>query len=91
MSMIKILPQAQPATLSRSYLMGWGASITFPAATMGLILVSGKALYGWAHPAGTLTVYTISGKAQPTLTERDGNITISFGWNADFTVWCSPK
>lgn len=89
MSMTQV--NAEPATLSRSYLMGWGSSLTFPTANSGLILVNGKALYAWWHANGELTVNTISGNAQPTLTERDGNITVSLGWDGNITVWCSPR
>lgn len=87
MSMTRVNPEL--ATLSRSYYVE-GSSLTFPTARSGLILVQGVALYAWWHADGKLTVNTISGKAQPTLTEGGGNITVSFGWNTTFTVWCSP-
>ena len=88
MSMVQV--NREPATLSRSYYMGWGSSLTFPTARSGLILVNGAALYAWWHADGKLAVNTISGKAQPTLTEDGGNITVSLGWNGVITVWCSP-
>ena len=88
MSMTQV--NREPATLSRSYHMGWGSSLTFPTARSGLILVNGAALYAWWHADGKLAVNTISGKAQPTLTEDGGNITVSFGWDCTVTVWCSP-
>ena len=89
MSMTRVNPEQ--ATLSRSYLMGWGSSLTFPTASSGLILVNGAALYAWWHADGKLIVNTISGTAPPTLTEDGGNITVSFGSARAVTVWCSPR
>lgn len=89
MSMTQV--NREPDTLSRSYYMEWGSSITFPTSRSGLILVNGTALYAWWHPGGNLTVNTISGKSQPTLTEGGGNITVSLGWEGNITVWCSPR